>query len=68
LERALKYKGYMVNSAEGKGSPPRNGRLLMAAHFPVPARDPVSNTVFRSFLEHIGLTKSDYIKQIRPKL
>ncbi len=64
LRRVLqRHFGYELIRGEGKGSHEKfrhqDGRM-----FPLPKRDPISLTVFKSFLSHFGLTKSDY-DQIR---
>lgn len=64
LRRVLqRHFGYELIRGEGKGSHEKfrhpDGRM-----FPLPRRDPISLTVFKSFLSHFGLTKSDY-DQIR---
>ncbi|MFN5156317.1 MAG: type II toxin-antitoxin system HicA family toxin [Betaproteobacteria bacterium] len=64
LRRVLqRHFGYELIRGEGKGSHEKfrhpDGRM-----FPLPRRDPISLTVFKSFLNHFGLSKSDY-DQIR---
>lgn len=64
LRRVLqRHFGYELIRGEGKGSHEKfrhpDGRM-----FPLPKRDPISLTVFKSFLSHFGLSKSEY-DQIR---
>jgi hypothetical protein len=67
IEKALKYFGYQVDKARGKGSHEMwSGKDNHG--FPIPRRDPLSRGVFKSFLHHFGLDKVTYIEQIRPQL
>jgi hypothetical protein len=67
IEKALKYFGYQVDKARGKGSHEMwTGKDNHG--FPIPRRDPVSRGVFKSFLDHFGLDKVKYVEQIRPQL
>lgn len=67
IEKALKYFGYQVNKARGKGSHEMwTGKDNHG--FPIPRRDPLSRGVFNSFLHHFGLDKVTYVEQIRPQL
>lgn len=54
-----KHFGYELIRGEGKGSHEKfrhsDGRM-----FPLPRRDPISLTVFKSFLSHFEISKSDY--------
>lgn len=64
LRRVIqRHFGYELVPGAGKGSHEKfrhaDGRM-----FPLPRRDPISMTVFKSFLSHFGLTKSEY-DQIR---
>lgn len=66
LISALKYFGYTEKPERGKGSHIiwyKEGR-----GFPLPSRDPVSYQVFQSFLHFIGITKREYMNDIRPHL
>lgn len=58
-----RHFGYELVPGAGKGSHEKfrhaDGRM-----FPLPKRDPISMTVFKSFLSHFDLTKSDF-DQIR---
>ena len=67
---ALKYFKYKIeNLAAGKGShtkwvgPEPNNQMFI-----LPKRDPVSQGVFKSFLNHCGIDKRSYIRDIRPNL
>jgi hypothetical protein len=67
LQKALKYYRYVVDVSAGNGSHEKwTGPDNRA--FPVPRRDPVSHTVFKTFLDHVGIDKSVYIKQVRPNI
>jgi hypothetical protein len=67
LQNALKFYQHTVDVSDGKGSHEKwTGPDNRA--FPVPKRDPVSYTVFKKFLDYIGISKSIYINQVRPKL
>jgi hypothetical protein len=61
LERVF---GYREVPGQGKGSHVKyvspDGRM-----FPLPQKDPVSRTVFSSFLEHVGLSKAEYVAKVR---
>jgi hypothetical protein len=67
IERALKYYKYMVDPAAGKGShqkwtgPDQRSFIL-------PTRDPVSVRVFNTLLQHLGIDKATYLRDVRPKL
>ena len=67
-ERALKhYFHYVLNTQRGKGShelwtgPDNRG-------FPLPRTDPLSRNVFKNFLDHFGLNKEKYVREVRPQL
>lgn len=64
LERVF---GYREVPGQGKGSHEKfkgpDGRM-----FPLPKKDPVSRTVFASFLEHFHLSKSDYVTSVRAQI
>ena len=67
LQKALKYFRHIVDPSAGKGSHEKwTGPDNRA--FPVPRTDPVSYTVFKSFLQYIGIDKATYVREIRPKL
>ena len=67
LQKALKYYQHVVDVSGGNGSHEKwTGPDNRA--FPVPRRDPVSHTVFKTFLDHVGIDKAIYIKQVRPNL
>lgn len=67
LEKALKYFGHIVDVSAGKGGHQKwTGRDQRA--FILPTRDPVSPTVFRSFLHHMGIDKTAYVHDVRPLL
>lgn len=67
MERALKHLGYTAEPSRGKGShewwigPNKRG-------FSLPSNDPVKPGIFRSFLAHVGRSKADYVREIRPRL
>ena len=67
LEKALRHFGHTLDASSGKGShqkwtgPDNRG-------FTLPARDPVSRVVFSSFLNHLGIDKATYVRQVRPIL
>jgi hypothetical protein len=67
LQKALKFYRHVVDVSAGDGSHEKwTGPDKRA--FPVPRTDPVSYTVFKSFLHYIGIDKSTYVHQVRPKL
>jgi hypothetical protein len=67
LEKALRYFKHVPDRSRGKGShekwtgPDRRAFIL-------PKRDPVSPGVFRTFLGHVGIDKSTYLRDVRPNL
>lgn len=67
LERALKHFKHMVDPSGGKGGhqkwtgPDRRAFIL-------PTRDPVSVGVFKTFLQHLGIDKATYVRDVRPNL
>jgi hypothetical protein len=67
LEKALAYFKHEVMPAEGKGGHQKwvgpDGRA-----FTVPSGKMVSEHVFRTFLHHVGITKFDYVSEVRPRL
>ena len=36
--------------------------------FILPTRDPVSVGVFKTFLQHLGINKAIYVREVRPNL
>ncbi len=67
LEKALKYYEYVLDRSGGKGSHEKWTGPNQKA-FILPKRDPVSLHVFKTFLQHIGIDKSDYLHTVRPNL
>jgi hypothetical protein len=67
LEKALKHFEHQVDPSGGKGGHQKwsrpNGRPFI-----LPTRDPVSQTVFKSFLHHVGIDKAAYVHDVRPNL
>ncbi len=67
IERALKHFGHEVDPSGGKGGhqkwtgPDRRAFIL-------PTRDPVSHVVFKSLLNHLGVDKASYVRDVRPNL
>ncbi len=65
--RVLSLYGYKALPERGKGSHEvwrgPDGRI-----FPVPVRDPLSLTVFRTLLHHFGWTKKQYLSEIRSRI
>ncbi|MGE0673511.1 MAG: hypothetical protein AB7O64_10670 [Methylibium sp.] len=67
LERALKHFKHDVDPSGGKGGhqkwtgPDRRAFIL-------PTRDPVSVGVFKTFLQHLGIDKTTYVRDVRPNL
>lgn len=67
LEKALKHFKHEVDPSGGKGGhqkwtgPDRRAFIL-------PTRDPVSVGVFRTFLQHLGIDKATYVRDVRPSL
>ena len=67
LQKALKFYRHVVDVSAGAGSHEKwTGPDNRA--FPVPRTDPVSHTVFKSFLHYIGIDKTTYVRQVRPNL
>lgn len=67
IERALKFFKHIVDPAGGKGghqkwTGPDNRAFIL------PTRDPVSVGVFKTFLKHLGIDKSTYLREVRPNL
>lgn len=67
LERALRYFKHAKDSVAGKGSHEKWTGPDQRA-FVLPRRDPVSPGVFRTFLHHVGIDKSTYVRDVRPNL
>lgn len=67
IERALKHFGHSLNPSGGKGGHQKWTGPDQRA-FILPARDPVSPGVFKTFLQHLGIDKATYIYEIRPRL
>lgn len=65
--RALRHYNHKCDPRGGKGSHEKwigpDNRT-----FSLPRRDPLSYTVFDSFLHYIGVDKSTYVRDIRPSL
>jgi hypothetical protein len=67
LERALKHFKHVKDRSGGKGSHEKwTGPDERA--FILPRRDPISDRVFRTFLQHVGIDKTAYVHSIRPNL
>ena len=67
LERALKHFKHEKDRSGGKGSHEKwTGPDERA--FILPKRDPVSGHVFRSFLQHVRIDKTTYVRSVRPQL
>jgi hypothetical protein len=67
IERALRHYGHSLDASAGKGGHQKwTGRDQRA--FILPTRDPVSPVVFKTFLQHLGIDKAEYVRDIRPKL
>jgi hypothetical protein len=67
LEKALKYFKHVPKQSGGKGSHEKWTGPDQRA-FILPKRDPVSPGVFRTFLGHVGIDKSTYLRDVRPNL
>jgi hypothetical protein len=67
LEKALKYFKHLPDRSGGKGSHEKWTGPDQRA-FILPKRDPVSPGVFRTFLGHVGIDKSTYLRDVRPNL
>jgi hypothetical protein len=67
LEKALKYFKHVPDRSGGKGSHEKWTGPDQRA-FILPKRDPVSPGVFRTFLGHVGIDKSKYLRDVRPNL
>jgi hypothetical protein len=67
LEKALKHYRYELDESGGKGGHQKwTGPDKRA--FILPTRDPVSRTVFKSFLDHFCIDKAIYVQKVRPAL
>lgn len=67
IERALTYFRYSLDASAGKGSHQKwTGQDQRA--FSLPMRDPVSRGVFHTFLNHVGIDKLTYVREVRPNL
>lgn len=67
LERALKHFRHSVDSVGGKGGHQKWTGPDQRA-FILPTRDPVSMGVFKTFLQHLGIDKATYVREVRPNL
>ncbi len=67
LERALKYFRYILDPSGGKGGHQKWTGPDQRA-FTLPTRDPISRIVFAAFLQHFGIDKTTYVRQIRPNI
>jgi hypothetical protein len=67
LERALKHFKHRVDQSGGKGSHQKWTGPDQRA-FILPTRDPVSLRVFKTFLDHMGIDKATYVREVRPNL
>jgi hypothetical protein len=67
IERALRYFHHSLDASGGKGSHQKwTGQDQRA--FTLPTRDPVRLGIFKSFLDHIGINKTAYVREVRPNL
>ena len=67
LEKALKYFKHNLDASGGKGGHQKWTGPDQRA-FILPTRDPVSRCVFKTFLDHLGIDKPTYVRQVRPNL
>lgn len=67
LERALKHFRHSLDASGGKGGHQKWTGPDQRA-FILPTRDPVSPSVFKTFLHHVGIDKATYVRQVRPNL
>lgn len=67
LEKALKHFKHVVDPSGGKGA---HQKWTGPDHraFILPTRDPVSVGVFKTFLQHVGIDKAAYVRDVRPNL
>ena len=67
LERALKFFRHILDVSGGKGGHQKWTGPDQRA-FILPTRDPVSVGVFKTFLQHLGIDKATYVREVRPNL
>lgn len=67
LEKALRHFKHILDKAGGKGGHQKWTGPDQRA-FILPTRDPVSTGVFKTFLDHVGINKDTYVRQVRPNL
>jgi hypothetical protein len=67
LERALKFFRHILDASGGKGGHQKWTGPDQRA-FILPTRDPVSVGVFKTFLQHLGIDKATYVREVRPNL
>ena len=67
IERALKYFSHILDASGGKGGHQKWTGPDQRA-FILPTRDPVSVGVFKTFLQHLGINKAIYVREVRPNL
>lgn len=67
LERALKFFKHILDVSGGKGGHQKWTGPDQRA-FILPTRDPVSVGVFKTFLQHLGIDKATYVREVRPNL
>ncbi len=67
LEKALKFSKHILDVAGGKGGHQKWTGPDQRA-FILPTRDPVSVGVFKTFLQHLGIDKATYVREVRPNL
>ncbi len=67
LERALKFFRHILDASAGKGGHQKWTGPDQRA-FILPTRDPVSVGVFKTFLQHLGIDKATYVREVRPNL
>lgn len=65
IEHVLRSFRYVKSAAKGSHE---QWTGLDNRAFVLPQRDPISRGVFKSFLHHFDISKSEYAKNIRPKL
>lgn len=68
LERALKFFSHILDVSGGKGSHQKWISPDQRDFFILPKTDPVSVGVFKTFLQHIGIDKATYVREVRPNL
>lgn len=67
LEKALKFFKHILDVSGGKGGHQKWTGPDQRA-FILPTRDPVSVGVFNTFLQHLGIDKATYVREVRPNL